>query len=97
MDGERLTAKGEFLVKPLIAERMNTVADHGLWANISARTGGIATSPGDMDKIVNAMKDRPEMAARSYSHASFSDLIGLRWLFFPLLLLLTLELSLIHI
>lgn len=91
LDGERLTAKGEFLVKPLIAERMNTVADHGLWANISARTGGIATSPGDMDKIVNAMKDRPEMAARSYSHASFSDLIGLRWLFFPLLLLLTLE------
>ena len=91
LDGVRLTAKGEFLVKPLIAERMNTVADHGLWANIAARTGGITTSPADMDKIVEALKDRPEMAARSYSHASFSDLIGLRWLFIPLLLLLTLE------
>ncbi len=91
LDAERLTAKGEFLVKPLVAERMITVADHGLWANIAARTGGIATTPADMDKIVNALKDRPDMAARSYSHASFSDLIGLRWLFLPLLLLLTLE------
>ena len=91
LDKERLTAKGEFLVKPLVAERMNTVADHGLWDNIAARTGGIATSPADMDKIAEILKNRPEMAARSYSHASFSDLIGLRWLFLPLLLLLTLE------
>lgn len=91
LDGERLAAKGEFLVKPLIAELMNTVADHGLWANIAARTSGITASPADMDRIADALKDRPEMAARSYSHASFSDLIGLRWLFLPLLLLLTLE------
>jgi hypothetical protein len=91
LDGERLTAKGEFLVKPLVAEMMNTVADHDLWENIAARTGGIASSPADMDRIAEALKDRPELKARSYSHASFSDLIGLRWLFFPLLLLLTLE------
>ncbi|MBS1548192.1 MAG: hypothetical protein JSU02_12600 [Bacteroidetes bacterium] len=91
LSGERLTAKGEFLVKPLLAEKMNTVADHGLWENIATRTGGIATGPADMDRIAEALKERPEMAARSYSHASFSDLIGLRWLFLPLLLLLTLE------
>lgn len=92
--GERLSAKGEFLVKPLMAERMNTVADHGLWENIAARTGGIATLPQDMGRIAQALKERPEMADRSYSRASFSDLIGLRWLFLPLLLLLTVEWSL---
>lgn len=91
LSGERLTAKGEFLVKPLLAEQMNTVADHGLWENIAARTGGIATGPTQLDRIAEALKERPEMAARSYSHASFSDLISLRWLFLPLLLLLTLE------
>lgn len=91
LGGERLTAKGEFLVKPLLAERMNTVADHGLWENIAARTGGIATGAAAMDSIANALGNRPEMAARSYSHASFSDLIGLRWLFMPLLLLLSME------
>lgn len=91
LDGERLTAKGEFLVKPLVAELMHTVADHGLWANIAARTGGITALPSDLQGIATALQERPELAARSYSHASYSDLIGLRWLFLPLLLLLTLE------
>ncbi|HMN04597.1 MAG TPA: hypothetical protein PKD45_02630 [Flavobacteriales bacterium] len=91
MDQERLTAQGEFLVKPMVAELMNTVADHGLWQNMAARTGGVATTSDKLDAIPAALKDRPELAARSYSHTSFSDLIGLRWLFFPLLLLLTLE------
>jgi hypothetical protein len=91
LDGQRFTAKGEFLVKPLVVERMNTVADHGLWENIAARTGGIAVVPASMDSIVKAMEARPALAARSYSHASFSDLIGLRWIFFLLLALLTLE------
>lgn len=91
LSGERLTAKGEFLVKPLLAEKMNTVADHGLWENIAARTGGITTGPAQLGRITDALKERPEMAARSYSHASFSDLIGLRWLFLPILLMLSLE------
>lgn len=91
LDGERLTAKGEFLVKALVAERMNTVADHRLWENMAARTGGLAVAPSGMDRLAAALNERPEFAARSYSHASFSDLIGLRWLFFPVLLLLTME------
>lgn len=91
LDGERLTAKGEFLVKPLVAERISTVADHALCQRIAARTNGIAVPPNDMGKIAEAMAERPEMKARSYAHDSFSDLIGLRWLFLPILLLLAAE------
>ncbi|MBK9419797.1 MAG: hypothetical protein IPN44_01940 [Flavobacteriales bacterium] len=91
LDGERLTAKGEFLVKPLVAERISTVADHTLWQRIAARTNGIAVPPSDMGKIAEAIAERPEMKARSYAHDSFSDLIGLRWLFLPILLLLAAE------
>lgn len=91
LDDQRLTAQGEFLVKPLVAERMNTVADHGLWENMAARTGGLAVVPGKLEAIPGSLKDRPELAARSYSHSSYTDLIGVRWLFLPLLLLLTAE------
>ncbi len=91
LDKERMTAQGEFLVKPMVAEHMNTVADHGLLRNIAARTGGLAVDQAGMDAIAAELKDRPEMAARSYSFNSFSDLIGLRWIFFLLLALLTLE------
>ncbi len=90
-DGQRHTAKGELLVKALVAERLSTVADHGLLADLAARTGGIMAGPGALESIEQAIRAKPEIVARSYVHATFSDLIGLRWWFFVLLGLLTLE------
>lgn len=91
LDGERLVANGEFLVKELVAERLSTVADHGLWAAISARTQGFMTHADDVDRIAEAIIAKKTIVPRSYAHASFSDLIGLRWIFFLLLALLTVE------
>lgn len=91
LNGERLTAKGEFLVKPLVAEQLSSVADHALWQSIAARTEGIRVAPTALDQLVEAVRARKTLVPRSYAHASFSDLIGLRWLFFVLLALLTLE------
>ncbi|MCO5273806.1 MAG: hypothetical protein M9900_02670 [Flavobacteriales bacterium] len=91
LDGETMVIKGEFLVKPQVAEQMSTVADHRLWENMATRSGGLAVDPARMADIAKALKESPGMAARSYSHASFSDLISLRWFFLPLLVLLTLE------
>ncbi len=91
LDGERLSAKGELLVKSQIAEQLTTVADHALWANIAAKTIGLMTYANDVDRIVDAIAQNKAITPRSYAHASFSDLIGLRWLFFVLLALLTIE------
>lgn len=91
LDGERLTAKGEFVVEPLQLERLNTVADMALWSGISAKTDGVMVDRSELDRIVEVMQERPQMTPRSYSHASYSDLIGLRWIFFALLALLTAE------
>lgn len=91
LDGERLTSTGEFLVKELVTERLSTVADHGLWAGISARTLGVMVHADELDKLVEAIGAQRTIVPRSYAHASFSDLIGLPWLFFLLLALLTVE------
>ena len=91
LDGEPLAAIGELLVKPMVAERMSTVADHRLWADIAARTNGLAVPPDSLGRIVASMGERKELVARSYAHASFNDLINLRALFFVLLGLLTVE------
>lgn len=91
LDGERLAASGEFLVKELVAERLSTVADHALWAGIAARTQGLMTHADDVDRIAEAITSKKSILPRSYAHASFSDLIGLRWIFFVLLALLALE------
>ena len=91
LDGERLSTKGELLVRAMIAEQMSTVADHALWAGIAAKTQGLMVHANDVDRIVEAISTKKAIVPRSYAHASFNDLIGLRWLFFLLLALLTLE------
>jgi hypothetical protein len=91
LDGERYTASGEVLVQPVIAELISTVADHGLMADIAVRTGGVAVQADGLDALEEAIRQRPEIAARSYAHASFSDLISLKWIFFALLVLLSAE------
>jgi hypothetical protein len=91
LDGERFTASGEVLVRPVVAELLSTSADHGLLADLAARTEGLAVTQGGLQEVERAIRDRQDIAARSYSHASFNDLIDLRWIFFIFLALLSLE------
>lgn len=91
LKGERFTAKGELSVRELFIERMNTVADHALLADMAARTGGRVVVPDSVMTIAAAIRGERTIAARSYAHTSFSDLIGLRWIFFGLLALLSIE------
>jgi hypothetical protein len=91
LQGERYSAIGELNVRALMAEQVSTVADHRLWADIAARTGGTVLQPGQLAGLEESLIGDRQLVARSYSHASFSDLIGLRWIFFVLLALLTLE------
>jgi hypothetical protein len=91
LDGERFTASGEVLVRPVVAELLSTSADHGLLADLAARTDGIAVTPDGLEEVERAIREQQDIAARSYSHASFSDLIDLRWIFFVILALLSLE------
>ena len=91
--GEELSASGGFSVQELVAEQLTTTADHGLWRDIAARSSGLSVTPdrSGMDRIIAAMEQRQDLSARSYAHSSFSDLIGLKWIFFILLALLTAE------
>ena len=91
LDGNRYVKSGEIHVQALLAEQLSTVADHGLWADLAARTQGLMVRPGGTATIDKAMQERTDLIARSYAHPSFSDLIGLRWIFFVILALLTAE------
>jgi hypothetical protein len=91
LDGKRHTDSGELVVTALMAEQLSTVADHGLWADIVAQTGGRMVRPDEVGTLPDVVRGQRDLVARSYAHASFSDLIGLRWLFFAILALLTIE------
>ncbi|HOY29855.1 MAG TPA: hypothetical protein PLR96_12845, partial [Flavobacteriales bacterium] len=91
LDGSAYSANGELHVEALLAEKLSTVADHGLWNDLAARTNGLVVGPGGTEAIAQALEARTDLVARSYAHPSFSDLIGLRWLFFVILGLLSCE------
>ena len=91
LDGERFTAAGELLVRPVVAELLSTTGDHGLLADLAVRSDGIMVPADGLEEVERAIRERAQIAARSYAHSSFSDLISLRWLFFVLLALLSAE------
>ena len=91
LEGQRYTASGELNVSELVAEQFSTVADHGVWNDIATNTGGQMVYPKDLGTLAELIQGKNQLKARSYAHASFSDLIGLKWIFFVILALLTLE------
>lgn len=91
LDGERFSVKGEVVVRKVMTEQITTVADHALLADLAARTGGLSVTPDRIGELADAIAGNEDLVARSYVHSSFSDLIGLRWIFFVLLALLTSE------
>lgn len=91
LDGERFTAAGELLIRPVVAELLSTIADHDLMADLAVRSEGLMVHADGMKEVEQAIRDRARIAARSYAHSSFNDLISLRWIFFVLLALLSAE------
>ena len=94
LNGSILRAKGEFTVRSLLAEQVHLVADHVLLEAMSERSGGLMVGLNEIDRIASAIGEKKEVVARSTSRATLSDLIELKWIFFALLALLTIEWSL---
>ena len=91
LNGTAYTAKGEFLVRPVLLEQARTVADQRLLADLAASTGGIMVAPDGLAALRDTLDSAEGMVSRSYAYASTSDLISQKWPFFVLLALLVLE------
>lgn len=86
-----LTAKGSFSVAPVIAENLNTIADHHLLYMLSQSTGGKMFYPNQLDLLKDELMKREDLKSVSYSNKKLIDLINLPWVFFLLLLLVSAE------
>jgi hypothetical protein len=90
--GDKLYAQqGEFSVNALQLETSNTVADHQLLYALSQKSGAISILPGDEDKLIDALKTREDLKPVSFTHKKLEDLVNLPWVFFLMMLLLSIE------
>lgn len=90
-EGDTLAEEGVFRVTPVQLESARTVADHGLLYDLSRRTGGEMFHPEDMGAFASRILEGDAASPVRYTQERMSDLIGWKWLFLPLLLLMTLE------
>jgi hypothetical protein len=89
--GEQLSYQGQFSVQPIQLEIYETTANHNLLKVLSDKFGGQLIYPGQVSTIANFMADQKTIVPVIYESSKTQSVINLRWIFFLLLTLLTVE------
>jgi hypothetical protein len=90
--GEKLySQRGEFSISALQMELTNTVADHQMLYSLAKKHSGEMLYFKDLDKLAEKLNNRDDIKSVSYSQKKLNDLINLKWIFFLLLFLLSVE------
>ncbi|WP_247234557.1 VWA domain-containing protein [Telluribacter sp. SYSU D00476] len=90
MRGGQQDVSGQFVVRDIEIEALNTTADFGLLRELAQRTGGEFVQPNTLESLVQMMTaNRPP--DRLESSEEMVELVHLKWLFFLLLLLAATE------
>lgn len=88
---KKYEAKGNLAVAALNLEKLITVANHALLAQMAARTSGKSFSLDEGESVVKALETQEGMVSQSYFEQRLQSLIDLEWLMMMLLVLLGAE------
>lgn len=90
--GDKLyTKQGMIIVKEIVSERINTVANHQLLYQISQQSGGKLFYKNQLEKLEKEFLSNDAIKSITYSQKQLTDLVNLKWLFFIILILLSTE------
>ncbi len=90
-NGQQLNYDGQFSVQPIQLELYETTADHGLLHILSGKYGGALLYPDQLTTLPQLIKDKGTVLPTIYETSKTRSVINLKWIFFLLLGLLTLE------
>ncbi len=90
-NGEQLTYDGQFSVQPIQLELYETTANHSLLKMLSDKYGGQLLYPDQLNGLPQSIKDKGTVLPTIYETSKTRSVINLKWIFFILLSLLTLE------
>ena len=90
-NGSDLTYNGQFSVQPIQKEIYETTADHRLLRLLSDKYGGALIYPGELGDLANSIVEQGNVKPIIYETSKTRAVINLKWIFFLLLFLLTLE------
>lgn len=90
LDGKRVQDSGEFLVSDLALETISSLANHNLLHQLARKNGNKLYYPSQLDQLEKDLL-QADFKNIIYTQESLKDLINLKWLFFVVLALVTLE------
>ncbi|MCD4731767.1 MAG: hypothetical protein K8R74_14270 [Bacteroidales bacterium] len=90
--GDKLfTETGEFSVKALNIENINTLANHNLLYNLAVNNGGEMVYPGQLDYLATMINSREDIKTIMYTQKRYTELLNFPWILILTLFLLTAE------
>ena len=90
LDGESLSSTGQFSVRQLQLEQLNTTADHRLLRKISQESGGQFFKGDQIEDALSYVNEKQAVAS-IYSSENFLPIINLFWIFLLILVLVSIE------
>jgi hypothetical protein len=82
---------GRFTITPVNFENLDLRANHNLLYQLSAQSGGRFYQPDQSDQLISDLKNNNHLKATSYFQEMINEMLNLKWLFFVVLLLLSVE------
>ena len=86
-----MEAEGKFSVQPIQLELFETTADHAVLRALSTQFGGAMVYPKDMLSIADSIKAKQTLKPIMYNTNKTQTAMNLKWIFFVLMALLSLE------
>ncbi|MCO6498920.1 MAG: hypothetical protein J5I47_00900 [Vicingus serpentipes] len=83
--------QGKFQINPILLEANNTIANHQLMQNIATKHDGEMIYPSELKRLAEEIKKNKNITPIIYEENDLKELINLKWIFFLLLFLLSLE------
>jgi hypothetical protein len=90
-NGQNLTYDGQLSIRPIQLELFETVANHGVLRQLSAKSGGEMVFPVDIASIAEKIKNKETVKPVIYQTTKTRSILNLRWIFALLAGLLALE------
>lgn len=90
--GDKLfTKSGIIIIKEIVSESINTIANHQLLYQIAKQSGGQMVYKNQLDALQKTILASESIKSITYTHKQLTDLVNLKWLFFVILGLLSTE------
>jgi len=88
---ETFNETGSFSVIPVNIENVVMRANHNMLYQLATQSGGEFYTSNQTNKLISELKSTNKLKANTYFQEMINELLNLRWLFFVLLLLLSVE------